>query len=165
MPTFLDIAGFVKEFDTVQTLSKIFSSQNIQKWVLDTIRNRIDLSGVTGSEQTLKTDKSGSGNPYSDFTMDIYDWMGLQTNHVDLKVSGDFHASFRFVLNLFGWEITADFQKEDGHIAKNFTNMYSSQEDFESDVLSLTAQEIDSLIKNQVTPLYLKEYHETVYRS
>jgi len=164
MPTFKDIAVYTKEFNLNETLNDIFKAQNIQTWVLETIVRRIDTTGTTGSEQRLKTDKSKGGEVYSDVTIDIKEWFGQVTSHVTLKDSGTFHDSFRFALNLFGFEIEADFEKSDGNIAKNFTNMYGSSAEFEDDVMSLTNFEIDEMLRTKVNPLIIKEYHETVYR-
>ena len=164
MPTFEDIAVYTKEFNLNEALNDIFQAQNIQTWVLETIVRRIDTTGITGSEQSLKTDKAKGGEVYSDVTIDIKEWFGGVTSHVTLKDSGTFHESFRFALNLFGFEIEADFNKSDGNIAKNFTNMYGSSAEFEDDVMSLTKFEIDEMLKNKINPLILKEYHETVYR-
>jgi len=164
MPTFKDIASYTKEFNMHAALNDIFKSQNIQKWVLNTIVNRIDQTGITGSQKQLKTDKAEGGESYSDVTIDIKEWFGQVTEHVTLKDSGTFHDSFRFALNLFGFEIHADFQKSDGNISDNFTNMYGSPAEFEDDVMSLTNAEIDLMIKNKINPLFNKEFNETVYR-
>ena len=164
MATFADIATYTKEFNINEALNEIFQAQNIQRWVLDTIVRRIDTTGITGSEKKLKTDKAKGGEYYSDVTIDIKEWFGDVTSHVTLKDSGSFHESFKFALNLFGFEIEADFEKSDGNIAKNFTNMYGSSAEFEDDVMSLTNFEIDEMIKNKINPLIIEKYNEAIYR-
>ena len=161
MPTFLDISKkFDINFNTI--LNDIFKAQNIHTWVLNAIRKRLYDKGETGSGNILKTDSSRGGNPYSDVTMDIKDFHGQKISNVTLKDSGEFYNSFRMALNLFGFELSGDFQKTDGHIAKNFTNQYGSEIEFENDVMSLTDQEIDQLIKNDIIPMIFKKLNEKV---
>lgn len=161
MPTFEDIAAV--NIDIHSILNSIFKADNIQRWVLDTIKQRIESSGITGSQKQLKTDKAKRGNPYSDVTMDIKSFIGQSIQNVTLKDTGDFYDSFKFALTLFGFEIDANFNKKDGNIAKNFTGMYGSSSEFENDVLSLTDDEIERMIRTFIIPQLKIKIHEALY--
>lgn len=150
MATFATAAlDFKVDFNKI--LNDIFKAPNIQKWVFDTIQKRLYLEGETGTDVVLKTDSSGP-DPYSPVTMDVKDFRGQRIGNVTLKDKGDFYASFRMALTLFGFEISADFDKESGHIYENFTKLFASKAEFEDAVLTLKDNEIEFMIKNMIIP-------------
>jgi len=140
----------------IQSFSKvindIFSHSNIQSFVLETIRKRIYQSGIVGSGQKLKTDKSRSFD-YSDATMKLKDWFNQRNENVTLNDTGAFYNSFKFTLNLFGFEIDANFKD----IHNNFTMLYPSKAEFEKDVMSLTDTEIDNLMETKILPQLIEK--------
>lgn len=158
MATFATVAKrFDKNFNTI--LNEVFSSSNVQKWILNIIETRLYDKGETGTSVVLKTDNS-IGDSYSPRTMDVKSFFGQRIKNVTLKDKDDFYKSFRMALNLFGFELDADFQKKDGHIYDNFTNQFNSQKEFEESVMSLTDGEIITMIETMIIPDIKKKMHE-----
>lgn len=147
--------------DFNQVLNEVFNSRNIREWMTQTIQNRLYEDGVTGTGIELKTDNSLPGMPYSPATMDVKSFQGKRIRNVTLKEDGDFYKSFRIILNLFGFEIEADFIKEDGHIHDNFTKQFATKKLFEESVMSLTEREIDYMMTEMVIPEIKRTYNET----
>lgn len=152
----------VFEFDFNHELNEIFTSKNIQNWIIKTEQNRLYKSGQTGDLIILKTDNSAPGMPYSFATMDVKSFYGQRISNVTLKDKGEFYSSFRIALNLFGFEINADFEKEDGHIQKKFTNQFSSKAKFEESVLSLTDEELKTMIETMIIPKIYERFEENI---
>jgi hypothetical protein len=135
-----------------QVLNDIFKNPNIAEWMIKTIQNRLYETGIVGTGEILKTDKSGA-DPYSPVTMDVKSFRGQKIGNVTLKDSGDFYKSFKVALNLFGFEISGDFQKQNGHIYDNFTKLFPSKAKFEESVMGLTNDEIDFMINTMIIPM------------
>jgi hypothetical protein len=158
MSNFADVKNKFRSFNEV--LNEVFNSRNIQEWMTETLQNRLYKDGVTGTGIELKTDESLPGMPYSPATMDIKSFQGKRIRNVTLKDDEDFYDSFRIILNLFGFEIEADFIKGGGHIHDNFTNQFTTKKEFEEAVLSLTESEIDYMINKMVIPEIKRKYDE-----
>lgn len=158
MPTFKDIAGYIKSFDLNKSLNRIFQASTVQKFVIDTIKRRLYDQGITGSELKLRTDK---GNPfYTDAYVKVKKRIGEKTTNVTLFLKGGFYQSFRFILIDNGWRIEADW----GFTAIHFKDLYASESDFQQDVMSLTETEINRMLDFQVNPEIIKDFHETIYK-
>jgi len=161
MATFGQIASKTRALNINSILTDIFKTSNLQKWMIETIQNRLYSKGETGEGIILKTDKS-INDSYSPVTMDIKSYLGQRTENVTLKDTGDFYESFKVVLLLDGFEITGDFVKGSEHIEDNFNNLFPSKRAFESSVMSLTDKEINYIVEKKVIPLLLKEIHEFI---
>lgn len=161
MATWLEMAENIK-YNFTEIFNDIFKSNDIQRWVIQTIQRRLGTTGTTADGTQLKTDKASGGNYYSNRTIDIKDYFGQITSHVTLRDSGDFYQSMKYVLIQFGFEMEADFQKKDGHIQKNFTDQYGSQAEFETDVMDLSESEIDYMVKTFINPKFEKALNEVI---
>lgn len=64
------------------------------------------------------------GSPYRAYTVKVRKKLGLQTNNVDLFLTGKFYKTFKVVITNQGYEITVNFDKEDGSILDNFSNQF-----------------------------------------
>lgn len=130
----------------------VFSQSNIQKWMIDTIQKRLYNLGESADGTDLKTDKSSSGNPYADVTMDIKSYLGQRTDNVTFKDSGSFYKSFKILLKQNSVNIEADFYKGGDHIGDNFEFQFSNLKDFENAIAGLSDIEIDEMLKTKVYP-------------
>jgi hypothetical protein len=158
MSGFGALAENIKKLDSDKIFKKIFSDPALQRWILDQPKNRIQDTGINSDGKKLQTDKASAGNPYSNATMDIYDGLGLQINHVDLTVTGDFWNSQRFILKNDGFETTANYIKDGKHIGENFLSEYSRAE-FWQTTSGLNEQELNELTI-KVFDKYIKEIDE-----
>jgi hypothetical protein len=127
----------------------VFSQSNIQKWIIETIQNRLERTGIDAFGEKLKTDSSSTGEFYSFATIVIKEQLGQETGHVTLKDTGDFYNTFRIFLKQNAIIIDADFDKGTSHIADNFTRDYS-QKELENAIESLSESEINTLINTFV---------------
>lgn len=159
---FEELEERIRLINVYEMLDKIFSSQNINKWVVETIQNRIYNTGITGGQEKLRTDKAFGGEDYSKATLDIKSYFNQKIDNVTLKDAGDYYASMRTVLISGGVEFSASFQKEEGHLQENFTQMYATRKEFEQDVMSLTDTELDILLKTKIIPRLNKLLHEAI---
>jgi hypothetical protein len=158
MATFKDIAKYVSEYDLNKTLTKVFQSENIQTWIIQTIKRRLYSQGITGSELKLKTD---TGNPfYTEAYVRVKKRKGERTANVTLKLTGGFYESFKLVLIKNGWRIDAEW----GFTAIHFKELYANEADFHQDVMKLTETEIDFIVENPIQLGINEDFNETVYR-
>jgi hypothetical protein len=158
MPTFLNIANYVKDYNLNDSLIRIFKAEKIQRFVIDTLKRRLYDQGMTGSELKLKTDK---GNPfYTENYVKVKKRKGEKTSNVTLFLSGGFYQSFKFVLVTNGWRVDADW----GFVAVHFKDIYANETDFQQDVMSLTESEIDTTFRLEISPKIQTDFHETIYR-
>jgi hypothetical protein len=140
----------------------VFSQANIQRWVIDTIQNRIKKTGIDAFGEKLKTDSSSSGEVYSFMSIVIRDQLGLQSDHVDLHLTGNFYKTFKVFLKSNSLVIDADFDKGAGkNIADNFTRDYS-QKEFENAIESLSESEIDLMLNTVVFQEVIKYLNKTL---
>lgn len=164
--THKQIAENLKKINFDKIFKEVFSSQNIQSWVLNTVKNRIQQTGKDSSGDQFKTDSSLAGESYADLTIILKEkfgsGIGAIDSHVTLTQSGKFWDSMRYHLIQGGIQLTADFIKEDGHMFRNFTRDFDGPEDFEEKVLGLTDSELENMLNNMINPLILKKLRETV---
>lgn len=106
------------EFDIYKLMDKAVKgmTDDIIAFNHDQLQDGLDSKG-----QTISTI---GGSPYRPFTIVARKADGLQTNKVDLKVSGAFYDTFKVVITGSGYEVTANFNKPDGDIRDNFSSQY-----------------------------------------
>lgn len=122
-------------------IDETFKTTSVQKTMIEF--NQLQLqAGEDALGQTITTI---GGSPYRVYTVIVRRKAGLPTNVVTLEYTGAFYRTFRVVILKDGYEITADFQKEDGNILDNF----SSQFDF----LGLQQDALTELVMEHVYPL------------
>ena len=161
MGEFAKLAKKVGKIDIYKILEDITRENDVQKWIKDTIKNRfLKGGGVTADGTILQTDSASGGNPYSNRTMDIKDYLGQEIRWVTLKDTGDFWESLRIIIKRDGFETKADFMKKDGHIQKNFTQQYGSQKEFENAVDGLSNDELIQLVSIYYYPRTVNKLNE-----
>lgn len=121
---------------------------NIMDGLSDEIieRNQNDqLSfGIDALGQVIETLASQGSDVYANFTIKDRKSRGLQTNNVDLKVTGRFWKTFKVKKVSGGWEVVANFDLYDTDIRANFNTKY--------DFLGLTPFSLEDLVMNEVLP-------------
>jgi hypothetical protein len=154
----------IQKIDLSVIIEDITKKENIQRWIKDTIKGRIQTKGIDAKGNKMQTDRSSPGEPYSDYTMDLKDTFGSGfgnvISHVTLTQEGDFWESLRVTIIQKGFRTEADFIKKDGHMYKNFTQDYTSQEDFENAVTGMTENELKELFTDFYAPLIIKKINE-----
>ena len=117
MKSFLDYKKLF-EFDIYKLMDKAVKgmTDDITAFNHQQLQNGLDAKG-----QKISTI---GGSPYRAFTIRVRKAKGLQTNNVDLKVTGAFYDTFNVVITGSGYEITANFNKPDGDIRDNFSSQY-----------------------------------------
>lgn len=167
MPTFKTILNNVKQ--TRSNLNNIFECvfkyDNVQKWLENTPKQRIQNTGKDSTGEKLKTDRSGLNEFYSDLTIILKEnesGIGSISEHVTLTQSGRFWQSLKIVFFESGFKYDADFVKEDGHMYRNFTRDYDSAEDFEKKIAGVSVEELSFMLKNMIIPTLIKELRATL---
>lgn len=157
---FAALAENIKKIDTRRILRDVMTEENIQAWIKETVTGRLKDDGITGSLKRLRTDRSfeQGTSAYSLFTTALKGKEG----HVDLFDSGSLHRSFKITLKEWGWSQTMNFlnPRYKTDIYLNFTRMYSSPEEFENDVESMTEDELSELITTKIIPSYIRRFYE-----
>lgn len=169
---FFDKAKEIKKFSVNETLKKFFALPEIQTWIIETIQNRLYDHGEDNENKKLKTDLSnhkkygGKKGYYAGYTEFVkkYDRTPQQPiDRVTLKDTGKFYNSFKLQAGLLFAEMKANFKKpENQHIENNFLDFYNSTKDFETAILSLTDEELNFLIDNQLKTYFMFEIRKYV---
>lgn len=142
-----------------QIVIDIFNSGLVTDDTIKIVQDRLYNKGTDANNDKLITDHATSGF-YSPTTIGIKKDTGKRFKNVTLNDTGDFYRSFDDFVSNKGFELTADFNKSDGHIYNNFTESYNSHQEFEKMILSLTTEEKSRYIKTVILPeflLYLKQ--------
>jgi hypothetical protein len=163
--SFGQLAQNIRKISISQILQDIISESSTQQIIKDTIKNRIQTSGKTATNQELRTDRAEQGEVYNAFTIDVKEQgSGISsiTSHVTLTQGGQFWESLRISLITYGFRTEADFIKEEGHMFKNFTFTYGSQKEFEDDVIGLSENELREIWTNYLEPKLIKRINETI---
>jgi hypothetical protein len=108
------------DFDVIELLDEVFRQSDVQNTMIEFNQDQLQ-DGKDALGQVIKTI---GGSPYRPYTVIIRKSLGLQTNKVDLKVTGEFYRTFKVVINTDSYEITADFEKDGGSILDNFSSNY-----------------------------------------
>lgn len=146
------------------TILKVFLSENLDNWIKEAIKTRIQMAGVDAEGNQFKTDNSTQGESYSNLTIELKERRSGKssiTDHVTFYDTGQFWGTMKVTPIDGGFEIEMDFVKENGHIYKNFTRDYSSQRMFEMAIMSMNDSEIKKFIEH-LNPKLLKELNGTV---
>lgn len=128
------------DFDIIKLLDEVFKQSDVQKTMIEFNQDQLQ-EGKDALGQTIVTI---GGSPYRPYTVIIRKRKNLPTNLVDLKFTGEFYKTFKVVINKDSYEITADFEKENGNILDNFSSKY--------DFLGLDAESITELAYEVIYP-------------
>ena len=143
MPTFLEIS---KKFNQELIMDAFINSitDSIARKIRTEIPERIYRTGQDAQGWKLATNL---GSPYySKNTTRIKKNKNQPTDRVTLRDTGKFYKSFRVDFIVNGFEITANFQKKDGNIYRNFSQRYNFNE-FKNDITSLNEKEFNNLLE------------------
>ena len=126
-------------------LNSLFEEQhkktNIQKFILDSNKNRLRIKGIDINENQIRTYKATAGNVYSNRTIDIKRAKGQPTDRVTLFDTGKWQGSFAMKINKTFAEITS-----------NKTSYAKLEENVEmKNILGMTEQQND-LLTNMLAP-------------
>lgn len=171
---FEQLSSDLRKINISNILNDIFTEKNIQEWVIDAIQLRLEITGIDGKGQKIKTDlakKQGLGLYYAHSTINEHKppgrfkgkkQKGQNYKNVTFKDSETFYNSMRIILNNAGFVIDANFEKKKGNIYKNFTQSYSSKKEFSSDIMSLTPREMTLIMETKVIPLIKIKINEII---
>jgi hypothetical protein len=147
--TFAEIAEKIKLTEAKK--ARLMRAATDPKWIIQTLKNRLNLKGEAADGKKLRTDKAikQSNVAYSDFTMLMKRADNQPLDKVTLKDSGAFQDSFKFELKKLEFELTANFRKGEEHIGENFLKNYFPDE-FEDVIMSLSESEKQELLNRQI---------------
>jgi hypothetical protein len=107
-------------FDPIDLLDEAFKGAEVQNTMIEFNQDQLQ-DGTDALGQAIVTI---GGSPYRPFTLKIKRAKGQPTNKVTLEDTGDFYKTFKVKINKNSYEITANFEKQDGSILDNFSNRY-----------------------------------------
>ena len=98
---------------------------------------------------SISAEKQGLGNVYSIYTIYERKAEGLQTDNVDLKVTGKFWGTFKVVRVGNGWQVQANYNSPGEDIRNNFDSKY--------DFTGLTDDNLEVFVYQYLLPLLTKK--------
>ena len=88
------IVDNLKKLDLNSFFEDEYKKTNVQKFILDSNRNRLRIKGVDILGKEIRTYNARGGNVYSNRTIDIKRDKGQPTSHVTLYDTGRWQGSF-----------------------------------------------------------------------
>jgi hypothetical protein len=167
MSEFGTLADKVAKIDIFRILEEITRENDVQNWIKNAPKDRIQKTGIDALGNKMQTDRSSSGEVYSDLTNILKEQnSGIAgiTSHVTLTERGDFWDSLKLIIKRDGFETTANFIKEDGHMFKNFTQDYSNEKEYEDAVDGLSKDQLAQLVIVYYFPRTVKKINEILSR-
>lgn len=156
MGAFREISDNIK-FNFNDIARRAFSDDAIKSRIIEIIQKRLYNFGVDAKGLKLYTDNSILNEVYAPFTLRWKNFKNMPSNRVTLRETGEFYRSFKILVEQKFFEISAMFTKKDKHIFDNFTILYPSESEFEKSITSLSEDEFDRLLKNEIIYLILSE--------
>lgn len=149
---FSQLATFFTPENALDAMIVAWNEQEVKDAIIGTVQKRLKEKGRDNKNLKLKTDNSNKGvysprNPKN-----------KKQGLVDLYVTGDFYDSFRIIAKKAFFEMSAEFEKQDGNIFDNFRKIYDNEKTFENRILLPTKAEIYDLIEPVLLPFFIKEY-------
>jgi len=99
MSEFKKYVDRLKKLDLNQFFEIEHKKTNIQKFILDSNRNRLRVKGTDVEGKEIRTYAATAGNVYSNATIDIKRSKGQPTNRVTLYDTGKWQGSFAMKIN------------------------------------------------------------------
>lgn len=150
MATFATIAKNVEDIDFDKELQNIFSSKTVMDFIVRGVWADIYENGKVGKEQIkLSTDRS-FGGVYSGYTQEVKRKKGQKISNVTLEDTGKLRLSTNLKAFPTFAELTANFEKENGSVYENFTDLFSNKTEFENEVLTLSPKRYKELINEYI---------------
>lgn len=157
---FDNIGNFFESLNPVDVLYRIFSMQDIKDRLIASVQARLEFEGITASGLKLKTDRAieqDQGLVYSGFNEKA------ENKFVDLLDTRDFYLSFNVESKANNILIDADFEKKDGNIFDNFQHSFSSQKDFEKEILTPIIDEyFTDFVDYDLMPVFYDEIEKII---
>lgn len=145
MATFASIAKNM-EIDFEKEIQKLFENPLVMDFIVRGIWADIYLTGKVGGEQiSIKTNKSFTG-VYSEQTIFIKKRKGQKVSNVTLSDTGKLRLSTELKAYPTFAQITAEFEKKNGSVFDNFSDMFANRAEFEKTVLTLSPKRYNELI-------------------
>lgn len=132
-----------------QLIKEVLQNQDLQNKILDLNRiGQLYEKGIDSQGKSLK-DIGGSqftASGYAPFTLKIKQEKGQRTDHITLKDTGDFYASFTITIGEDAFYIDANPVKDD-------TNLFT---EWGEDIIGLTDESRDVLVEWIINELHPK---------
>lgn len=164
---FLEKANRIKANSVDDILFRIFDSSFVKDWLVDTVKDRVQFTGIDSFGDKLRTDTARKGFSdlgfYSTFTEQLNKESGKSSGHVSLHDGGRFWDSLKSETKKKFTTLKANFKKGSEHIGDNFEAQYGSNKLFEQAILSLTSDEFQFLIFKIVLPRLIQILRNDVY--
>ncbi|MBD3198020.1 MAG: hypothetical protein GF317_23420 [Candidatus Lokiarchaeota archaeon] len=143
-----------------------FVIKNMPELIPSLITGRLFEEGVDSDNRQLQTDiaKEKKMPFYSDFTVKVKQSKKQKYTNVTLNDTGNFYNSIKAISYEKFVNILADMNKEGNHIADNFTDMYSNEQQFEKKILNLSDEDKE-VFKRNILPFFIKTYKNMVIAS
>jgi hypothetical protein len=147
----------VNTFDVKKVISDVLKINAVKGALIAIIQKRLYNKGETATGKKLKTDLANSigygGNLgfYSAKTESIKASKNQPVNRVTLNDTGEFYDSFKAEFKTDNLDVSADFRD----IYDNFLETFSSEKEFQEEILDITDDEKDQLF--EVMYPYIKE--------
>ena len=147
----------VSTFSTTKVINDVLKINAVKGSLIAIIQKRLYNKGETATGKKLKTDLANSmgygGNLgfYSAKTESIKADKKQPVNRVTLYDTGEFYDTFKAEFKNGSLGLSADFRD----IYDNFLESYSSENDFQEDILDITDEEKEQLF--EVMYPYIKE--------
>jgi hypothetical protein len=138
MDSWLDYKKQIERINIYDLLDECFKENQVQNEVIRLNQEQL-YSGIDAQGKIIHTI---GGNPYRLKTIHVKRKKGQKTNVVTLRDTGEFYNTFRVNITNNGYEVIADFEKEDGSILDNFTS--------EFDFMGLTDESLAELVETQI---------------
>lgn len=138
--------------------NEVVNELKADKLIINTIQDRLYITGRTANGTFLKTDQSyneGRGNVYAKKTISYKKESNHPYSNVTLSDSGEFYDSFKVDFTSKEIILSANFKKGDKDISENFRYTFNDER-FKKEILSLTAKEKKVFSKLIVTKLVQK---------
>ena len=173
MPKFNEISKKFNQEALFSSLEDVMNNKSVQDYILGVIQYRLLERGLDGNDKILQTDigrETPSLYTYAPKTIRLKragktikngkvvpSKQGVRpVKRVTLSQEGDFYKSFEIKTFFEGFEINADFQKEDGHIFQNFNLTANTKEEFEDLIMKLSDEQFELFLK-KIKPFFMKK--------
>lgn len=138
--------------NTIKAIPELIqlSFDNVKDDILELQQHRLGVDGTYIDGEKLNTDIG-----YDNKTIYAPRTLAKKNNPkiVDLHDSGEFYESMKVIAASFDLEFSADFEKEDGHIADNFKSQTQNANVFVREVLGINGEDWEVL-----KPFFVKTF-------
>lgn len=134
-------------FDIDSMIEEIMLMPKIQKEIIELNQLEQLAEGEDALGQKIKTisaTEQGAGNVYGNRSIAERSSQGLQTDNVDLKITGTFWNTFKMIKVQNGWAVVPDYNVHGDDIRDNFESKF--------DFAGLTPDNLEFFVFNTLLP-------------